>query len=59
VRAQAQAAAAAEIKRITDDAERESQARAKTIIAAAIQRYASEFVQERTTAPWCRCRPTT
>jgi ribonuclease Y len=50
VRAQAQAAAAAEIKRITDDAERESQARAKTIIAAAIQRYASEFVQERTTA---------
>jgi ribonuclease Y len=50
VRGQAQAAAAAEIKRITDEAERESQARAKTIIATAIQRYASEFVHERTVA---------
>ena len=50
VRAQAQAAAAAEIKRITDEAERESQAKAKTIIATAIQRYASEFVHERTVA---------
>jgi ribonuclease Y len=50
VRAQAQAAAAAEIKRITEEAERESQAKAKTIIATAIQRYASEFVHERTVA---------
>ncbi len=50
VRVQAQAAAAVEIKRITDEAERESQARAKTIVATAIQRYASEFVAERTTA---------
>ena len=50
VRAQAQAAAAADIKRISDEAERESQARAKTIIATAIQRYASEFVAERTVA---------
>lgn len=50
VRAQAQAAAAAEVKRITEEAERESAARAKTIIATAIQRYASEFVHERTVA---------
>jgi ribonuclease Y len=50
VRTQAQAAAAVEIKKITDEAERESQARAKTIVATAIQRYASEFVQERTVA---------
>jgi ribonuclease Y len=50
VRAQAQAAAAVEIKKITDEAEKESQARAKTIVATAIQRYASEFVQERTVA---------
>jgi ribonuclease Y len=50
VRSQAQAAAAVEIKKITDEAERESQARAKTIVATAIQRYASEFVHERTVA---------
>ena len=50
VRSQAHAAAAVEVKRITEDAERESQARAKTIIATAIQRYASEFVHERTVA---------
>jgi ribonuclease Y len=50
VRAQAQASVAAEIKRIEDDAEAEAQTRAKTIIAAAIQRYASEFVHERTVA---------
>lgn len=50
VRSQAHAAAAIEVKRITDEAERESQARAKTIIATAIQRYASEFVHERTVA---------
>jgi len=50
VRGQAQAAAAIEIKKITDEAERESQARAKTIVATAIQRYASEFVHERTVA---------
>ena len=50
VRSQAQAQAAVDIKRITDEAERESQARAKTIIATAIQRYASEFVAERTVA---------
>jgi ribonuclease Y len=50
VRTQAQAAVAAEIKKIEDDAEAEAQGRAKTIIAAAIQRYASEFVHERTVA---------
>ncbi len=50
VRNQAAAAAAVEVKRITDEAERESQARAKTIVATAIQRYASEFVHERTVA---------
>ncbi len=50
IRGQAQTAAAVEIKKITDDADRESQARAKTIIATAIQRYASEFVHERTVA---------
>ena len=50
VRSAAAAAAAVEVKKITDDAERESQARAKTIIATAIQRYASEFVHERTVA---------
>jgi ribonuclease Y len=50
VRAQAQASVAAEIKRIEDEAEAEAQTRAKTIIAAAIQRYASEFVHERTVA---------
>ncbi|MEZ4368761.1 MAG: ribonuclease Y [Kofleriaceae bacterium] len=48
VRAQAQAAIAAEVKRIEDAAEAEAQSKAKTIIAAAIQRYASEFVGERT-----------
>ena len=48
VRGQAQDRAAADIKRISDEAERESQARAKTIIATAIQRFASEFVAERT-----------
>ncbi len=48
MREQARAAAAAEIKRIEDEAEAEAAAKSKTIIAAAIQRYASEFVQERT-----------
>jgi ribonuclease Y len=50
VRAQALAAAATEIKRIEDDAAREAAARSKTIIATAIQRFASEFVHERTVA---------
>jgi ribonuclease Y len=50
VRAQAIAAAATDIKKIEDDAQREAAARAKTIVATAIQRFASEFVHERTVA---------
>lgn len=50
VRSQALASAAAEIKRIEDEAAKEAAARAKTIVATAIQRYASEFVHERTVA---------
>jgi ribonuclease Y len=50
VRAQALASAAVEIKRIEDDAAKEAAARAKTIVATAIQRFASEFVHERTVA---------
>jgi ribonuclease Y len=48
VRADAQAAVAGEIKKIEEEAEKEATARAKTIVATAIQRYASEFVHERT-----------
>ncbi len=48
VRSQALASAAVEIKRIEDDATKEATARAKTIVATAIQRFASEFVHERT-----------
>ncbi|HEY4179489.1 MAG TPA: ribonuclease Y [Kofleriaceae bacterium] len=50
VKAQAYASAAVEIKRIEDDAHKEATARAKTIVATAIQRFASEFVHERTVA---------
>src|SRR5439155_8431662 len=50
VRGQAYAAAAVEIKRIEGDAHAEAAARAKTIVATAIQRFASEFVHERTVA---------
>ena len=50
VRADAQAAVAGEIKKIEEEAERDAAARAKTIVATAIQRYASEFVHERTVA---------
>ena len=50
VKAQAYASAAVEIKRIEDDARAEATARAKTIVATAIQRFASEFVHERTVA---------
>ncbi len=50
VRAQALASAAIEIKKIEDDAHREATGRAKTIVATAIQRFASEFVHERTVA---------
>ena len=50
VRSQALASAAVEIKRIEDEAHRDATARAKTIVATAIQRFASEFVHERTVA---------
>jgi ribonuclease Y len=50
VRGQALQSAAVEIKRIEDDAAKEAAARAKTIVATAIQRFASEFVHERTVA---------
>jgi len=48
IRGEAQAAAALEVKKIEDEAEREAAGRAKTIVATAIQRFASEFVAERT-----------
>jgi ribonucrease Y len=50
VRSQALQSAAVEIKRIEDEATKEATARAKTIVATAIQRFASEFVHERTVA---------
>lgn len=50
VRTQALASAAVEIKQIEDNARNEATARAKTIVATAIQRFASEFVHERTVA---------
>jgi ribonuclease Y len=48
VRGQALQQAAIEIKKIEEDAQREAGMRAKTIVATAIQRFASEFVHERT-----------
>jgi ribonucrease Y len=50
VRGEALKSAAAEIKQIEDNARNEATARAKTIVATAIQRFASEFVHERTVA---------
>jgi ribonuclease Y len=48
IRDEARLAAVAEVKRIEDDARAEAENRSKTIIAAAIQRYAGEYVAERT-----------
>ncbi|MCW5803915.1 MAG: ribonuclease Y [Deltaproteobacteria bacterium] len=50
VRASALSSAAVEVKRIEEAAHKEASARAKTIVATAIQRFASEFVHERTVA---------
>jgi len=50
MRAAARESVAAEIKAIEEETEKEAAARSKQIIATAIQRYASEFVQERTVA---------
>lgn len=47
---EARASVAADIQSIEDQAKEEATARSKEIIATAIQRYASEFVTERTTA---------
>ncbi|WP_428264430.1 ribonuclease Y [Haliangium sp.] len=48
IRDQAREAAAVEVKQIEEEAAKEAAARSKEIVATAIQRYASEFVQERT-----------
>jgi ribonuclease Y len=48
IRDEARLAAVADVKRIEDDARAEAEARSKNIIAAAIQRYAGEYVAERT-----------
>ncbi len=48
VRAEAELAAAAEIKKIEEAAAEQASTVARTIVATAIQRYASEFVGERT-----------
>lgn len=46
--AEARAAVAGQIKQIEDEAQEQASAKSKQIIATAIQRYASEFVAERT-----------
>ena len=48
IRDEARLASVAEVKRIEDEARAEGEARAKNVIAAAIQRYAGEYVAERT-----------
>lgn len=45
---EAKKAAAAEVKRIEDEARAEAEARSKRILGTAIQRYAGEYVSERT-----------
>ena len=48
VRESARAAAALEVRRIEDEAREQAQQKAQMILAAAVQRYASEYVAERT-----------
>jgi ribonuclease Y len=48
LRDEARRAAAVEVKRIEDEAREQAQQRSQTILAAAIQRYASDYVTERT-----------
>jgi ribonucrease Y len=48
VREEARRLAAAEVKRIEEEARQQAEERSKTILATAIQRYASEYVAERT-----------
>jgi ribonuclease Y len=48
VRDEARRAAAAEVKRIEDEAREQAQQKSQMVLGAAIQRYASEYVTERT-----------
>jgi ribonuclease Y len=48
VRDEARRAAAADVKRIEDEAREQAQQRSQMVLGAAIQRYASEYVTERT-----------
>jgi ribonucrease Y len=50
VAAEARAAAAAEVKRIEDEAQTQAKQKAQQVLAVAVQRYASDYVAERTVA---------
>ncbi len=50
MRAEARDRVATEVKKIEDEANEQASAKSKQIIATALQRYASEFVQDRTTS---------
>jgi ribonuclease Y len=50
VQAEARAAAASEVKRIEEEAQTQAKQKAQLILGAAVQRYASEYVAERTVA---------
>jgi len=50
VQSEARAAAASEVKRIEEEAQTQAKQKAQLILGAAVQRYASEYVAERTVA---------
>jgi ribonuclease Y len=50
VAAEARAAAAGEVKRIEEEAQAQAKQKAQLVLGAAVQRYASEYVAERTVA---------
>jgi ribonuclease Y len=50
VAAEARAAAASEVKRIEEEAQAQAKQKAQLVLGAAVQRYASEYVAERTVA---------
>jgi ribonucrease Y len=50
VQAEARASAAGEVKRIEEEAQTQAKQKAQLILGAAVQRYASEYVAERTVA---------
>jgi len=50
VQAEARAAAANEVKRIEDEAQAQAKQKAQLVLGAAVQRYASDYVAERTVA---------